>query len=159
MPATRWYKVRLCRIKTHGSASPSESGLCTKVMKNSIADSSTSASPILDLIAGDCRPQHRLHNDIRSFPPAIFIHEVTVLNSVLAITELDGRFLHNHLSDPESDCGRIFGSTPATPRCKIHLCRINTQEIANPCESGLHFKYPGVPRTRWLIPPQPLIRS
>ena len=69
MPATRWYKVRLCRIRTHGSTSPSESGLCTKVMKNSIADSSTCASPILDLIVGDCRPQRRLHNDIRSFLP------------------------------------------------------------------------------------------
>jgi len=26
-PATRWYKVRLCRIKAHGSACPSEIGL------------------------------------------------------------------------------------------------------------------------------------
>jgi len=29
MPATRWYKVRLCRIKTHESANSSESGLST----------------------------------------------------------------------------------------------------------------------------------
>ena len=43
MPATRWYKVRLCRIKAHGSACTSEIGLWTKVMESLIADSSTTA--------------------------------------------------------------------------------------------------------------------
>jgi len=42
-PATRWYKVRLCRIKTHGSACHSVLGLWTKVMESWIADSSTTA--------------------------------------------------------------------------------------------------------------------
>ena len=36
-------------------------------------------------------------------PSATFIHEVTGLNGVLAIPELDDRFLHNHSSDPRSD--------------------------------------------------------
>jgi len=38
---------------------------------------------------------------------------------VLAISELDGRFLHNHCSDPGSDCGRLLSSTPATQRDKV----------------------------------------
>jgi len=71
-PATWWYKVRICHIKTHRSASPSEIGLWTKVMESSIADNSTAASPNLDLIHGDCRPQHQLHNDIRCFPRELY---------------------------------------------------------------------------------------
>ena len=67
-PATQWCMVRLCRIKAHESANPSQSGLSTKVMESSMTDSSTTAWPILDLIAGDCWPRCQLHNDIRSFP-------------------------------------------------------------------------------------------
>jgi len=70
-PAPRRYKVRLCRIKTHKSANPSESGLWTKVMENSMTDSSTTAWPMLDLIAGDRWPRRQLHNDIGSCPPRI----------------------------------------------------------------------------------------
>jgi len=70
-------------------------------------------------------------------PPAIFIHEATGLNGVLAIPELDGRSLHNQLADSGSDCGRLLGLTPATRRYKVCLCRIITHESANPSESGL----------------------
>jgi len=38
---------------------------------------------------------------------------------VLAIPELDGRFLHNHYSDRGSDGGRLLGSTPALQWYKI----------------------------------------
>jgi len=38
---------------------------------------------------------------------------------MLAIPELDGRLLHNHCSDPGSDCGILLGSTPATQRYKV----------------------------------------
>jgi len=74
------------------------------------------------------------------------------------IPELDDRFLHNHRSDPGSDCGGLLGSTPATQRYKGRLCGIKAQEIADPCESCL-YRYPGDPRPRWLIPPQPVVRS
>jgi len=47
------------------------------------------------------------------------IHEVTGLNGVLAISELEERFLNNHCSDPVSDCGIMLGSTPATQRYKV----------------------------------------
>ena len=72
MPATRWYKVCLCRIRAYGSASPSESSLLTTVIENPIADNSMNALPILDLIAGDCWPLHQLYNDISCFPRKLY---------------------------------------------------------------------------------------
>jgi len=42
-----------------------------------------------------------------------------VFIDTLAISELDGRFLHNHCSNLESDCGILLGSTPATQRYKV----------------------------------------
>jgi len=42
-PATQWYMVQLCHIKTHESANPSESCLWTKVVENSMKDSSTTS--------------------------------------------------------------------------------------------------------------------
>jgi len=32
-----------------------------------------------------------------------------VFIDILEIPELNGRFLHNQFSDPESDCGRLLG--------------------------------------------------
>jgi len=66
--ALQWYEVRLCYIKTHESANPSESDLWTKVMENSMTDSSTTSFLILDLIMGVCWPRRQLHDDIRFFP-------------------------------------------------------------------------------------------
>jgi len=73
-------------------------------------------------------------------PPATFIHKVTMLNSVLAIPELDCRFLHNRLADRGSDCGTVLGLTPAFQWYKVRLCRINTQEFALFC--GGCIRYP-----------------
>ena len=145
--------------------------------KNSMADTSTTTAPILDLMAGDCWVRCRLRSGIKNVsvtsrlmksltfvgvayiatlvspaldggflhdcvadsgsdcgrvlgsmpasqwckvhPYANCIHEVTGLNGVLAISELDGGFLHSHCSDPGSDCGRLLSSTPATQRYKI----------------------------------------
>jgi len=50
---------------------------------------------------------------------------------------LDGRLLHDHSCDPESDCWRLLSPTPATQRYKVRLCRIEAQESGNPSESGL----------------------
>jgi len=49
---------------------------------------------------------------------------------MLVIPELDGRFLNNHRSDPGSGTGRLLGSTPASRRYRVCLCRISTDEIA-----------------------------
>ena len=47
-------------------------------------------------------------------PSATFIHEATGLNGVLAISELNDRFLHDHWANFGSNCGRLLGLTPAS---------------------------------------------
>jgi len=128
-----------------------------------MADPSTTTAPILNPIAGDCRARRQLRSGIKNVSVASKLRKSLTLVRVvfidtMAIPELDGRFLHNHCSDPGSDCGRLLGPTPATQWYKERLCGIETQEIAGPCESCL-YRYPGDPRTRWQVPPQPLVRS
>jgi len=53
-----------------------------------------------------------------------------VLGSNPGRTLLDGRLLHNHLTDSNSVCWTLLGSTPATRRYEVRLCGIKTQEIA-----------------------------
>jgi len=48
---------------------------------------------------------------------------------MLAIPELDGRFLHNCSTDLGSVTWTLLGSTPATRWYKVRLWRINTHEI------------------------------
>jgi len=72
-------------------------------------------------------------------PPGTPIHEVTMLNSVLAIPELDCRFLHNRWADPGSDHGRLLDLTPAFQRYKVHLCSIKTQEFALFCRAYIRY--------------------
>jgi len=108
-----------------------------------MADSSTTTAPILDPIAGDCWAQRWLRNGIKdvsvaSRPRKSLTLVRVVFIGTLAIPELDGRLLHDHTSDPGSDCGRLLGSTPATQRYKGRLCRIKTQEIAVFCGEDLY---------------------
>jgi len=49
---------------------------------------------------------------------------------VLAIPELDVRFLHNRVGDSRSEGRTSLDPAPATRRYKEHHCRINTHEIA-----------------------------
>jgi len=44
---------------------------------------------------------------------------VVFIGSTLALPEPDGRFLHNHCSDPGSNCRRLLTSTPASQWYKI----------------------------------------
>jgi len=66
---------------------------------------------------------------------AVFIY-------TLAIPQLDGRFLHNHCSDPKSDSGRLLCLTPASQRYRFHLCGIETQDIAVFCRDD-RYRSPG----------------
>jgi len=59
---------------------------------------------------------------------------------VLAIPEPDSRFLHNDYSDPESDPGRLLGSTPATQWYKVRPCHIETHEIAVFCAGCIRYQ-------------------
>jgi len=63
-----------------------------------------------------------------------------VFIATLAISELDGRFLHNHCSDPESDGGRLLGWTPATQWYKVRSCHIRTHEIAVFCAGCIRYQ-------------------
>ena len=132
-------------------------------MQRSIADSSTTASPILDPIAADCWARCQPHSRIKDLPVASRLRKSLTLARVvfidtLVIPELDGGFLHNRWADPRLDCGRLLVSTPALPRYKGCLCRIEAPEIAD-YYSGCLYMFPGDPRARYQIPPQPLLRS
>jgi len=52
-------------------------------------------------------------------------------------TLLDGRLLHNRMTESNSVCGRLLGSTPATQRYTLRPCRIKTQDFAVFCGGGL----------------------
>ena len=161
MPAIPWYKIHPQRDIIHEVTGLNVVG-CWRSL-NSMADSSTTTAPILNLIVGDCCARCQLRSGIKDVSVSARLRRLltfvrVVFIDTLAISELDGRYLYNHSSDPESDSGRMLGSTPAMQRYKGRLCGIKTQEIAVLCESCLS-RYPGDPRTRWQIPPQPLLRS
>jgi len=110
-----------------------------------MAGPSTTTSPILDLIAGDRWARRRLRGGIKDVSVASELRKSLTLVRVvfidtLALLELDGSFLHNHFSDPGSDCGRSLGSTPATQRYKGRLCRIKTHEIAVFCAGCIRYQ-------------------
>ena len=55
---------------------------------------------------------------------------------MLAIPGLDGRFLHNRLTDFDSVTWTSLGTTPATRRYKVRLWRISIHRDRHPSESG-----------------------
>jgi len=109
-----------------------------------MADSSTTTTPILDLIAGGCWARRQLCGGIKDISVAskpmksLTLVGVVFIGSTLELPESDGRSLHNHCSDPRSDCGKLLGSMPATQRYKGRLCCIKTHEIADPCGGCLY---------------------
>ena len=56
------------------------------------------------------------------------------------ISELDGRFLHDHSSDPESNCGRLLGLMPATQWYKVCPRRIKAYEVAVFCAECIRYQ-------------------
>jgi len=129
MPAIQRYKIHPQRAIIHEVTGLNGVG-CWRSL-NSMADSSTTASPILDLIAGDCWARRQLRSCIKDVSVASRLMKSLTLVWVvfigtLAIPELDSRFLHDHLSDPESDCGRLLGLMPAPQWYKVRPCRIRT---------------------------------
>ena len=57
---------------------------------------------------------------------------------------LDSRLLHNHCPDYNSDFRRLLGSTSATHRYKVRVCRIKTHEIAVFYERGINVNPGGI---------------
>jgi len=111
---------------------------------NSMADSSTTTSPILNLNTGDCWARRQLPNGIKDVSVAselmksLTLVRVVFIGTTLATPELDGTFLHNSLTDSGSDCGILLGSTPSTQMYKGRLCGIKTLEIAVFCGGDLY---------------------
>jgi len=115
-----------------------------------MADSSTAAGPILDLIARDCWARRQLPGGLKDVSvPSELIISLTLVGvvfiGILVLPEPDVRFLHSLSADPGSDCGGLLGWTPATQRYKGRLCRIEAHEVAGPC-GGWLYRYPGAPR-------------
>jgi len=140
MPAIQRYKIHPQRDIIHEVTGLNGVGWRSQT---SMADSSTTTAPILNLIAGECWARRQLRSGIKDVSVASKLRKSLTLVRVvfidtLAITELDGRFLHNHCSDPESDCWRLLGSTPAFQRYKVRRCRIRTQEFAVFCGEDLY---------------------
>jgi len=111
-----------------------------------MADYSTTTAPILNLIAGDCWARRQPRSDIKDVSVASKPRKSLTLVSVvfidtLAIPELDGRLLHNRRTDFDSVCGRLLGSTPASQRYKVRLCRIKAQEIAVFCGGCIRYHW------------------
>ena len=85
--------------------------------QSSMSDSSTTARLTLDLIAGDCWARRRLRSGIKDVSVASKLMKSLALVGVgfigiLALPELDVRFLHDLGADSGSDCGRLLGSMP-----------------------------------------------
>ena len=107
-----------------------------------MADSSITTHPILDPIAGDGWARRQLRSGIKDVSAASgLMKSLTLLGVVfigtLAIPELDGRFIHDRWTNPESDCGRLLGSTPATQRYKIHPSTILIHDVTGLNGMGL----------------------
>jgi len=99
-----------------------------------MADSSTTAGPILNPLPGRNWAQRQLHAGIRDVAVAsILMKSLHSLvgeswegsEGMLAIPGLDGRFLHNRLTDFDSVTWTSLGTTPATHRYKVRLWRIS----------------------------------
>ena len=106
MPATHWYKIHLYMATFHQVTRLAISELDGRFLHNRWTDSGSDCGRLLG--STPATQPYMIH------PPATFIHEVTVLNKVLAILGLDGRFLYNRWTDSGSDSGRLLGLTLAT---------------------------------------------
>jgi len=78
-----------------------------------------------------CWAQRQLHAGIRYVSVASKLRtSLTSVEGMLGSNPggilLDGRLLHGYLTDSNSVCGRLLGSTPATRRYKVGPYAINT---------------------------------
>ena len=136
-PAIQRYKVRLYRIKTQeiavfcGEALYSNPGvllLYGVLLHNCLMDFDALCGRLLGLMPAMQRYKVRLCR--------IKTQESANPSKNSNIPEPDCRFLCNRSTDFDSVRWRLLSSMPATQRYKVCLCRIKTQESANPSESS-----------------------
>jgi len=105
LPAMQRHKVGGCGIKTHESAIPSEIRLLSELMKNSMADYSTTVSLILILFAGDLWAQCQPCKGIRYVPVASKLRKsMSSVDNVLSIK----RVIFYLAADCSTAAGRIL---------------------------------------------------
>jgi len=139
-PATQRYRFHPSAIFIHDVTGLNGVG-CWR-SQNSMADSSTTTAPILDLIAGYRWARRQLRSGIKDVSVASELRKSLTLVGVvfigtLAIPELDSRFLHDGWTNPGSDCGRLLGSMPATQRYRIHPSVIFIHDVTG--LNGMEF--------------------
>jgi len=100
----------------------------------STADYSTTPGQDVMLFVGGCWARCVLRNCIRDVPVTSKLRNPLTLVSIvfrgtMAIPELNGRFRHNALTNPESDGGRWLGSMPASQWYRIYPSAISIHEV------------------------------
>ena len=162
-PAIQWYKVRLCHIDTQEIAvvcggyiryQVGDILLDSRLLHPSWMDFDSVCGALLGSTPAMQRYNLRLCR-IRTQEFAVF-YEGRIRYQA-GDTLLDGGLLHNHSTDVGSICGGLLGSTPATQRYKVHLCRIKAQEIAVFGGGCINYQAGDI-LNRWRIIPQPLYR-
>jgi len=127
-------------------ADPLDCGPLSLPILNSMADSATTAAPILNLSPRRRWARRQLHTGIRSVSGAsILMKSLSTLGVVswegkegmLAIPGLNGRFLHHHWTDRRPEGTVLLGSTLATCRYRLRLRSINIHETGNYSRGGL----------------------
>jgi len=138
------YKVRLCRIKAQefaifGAGSikyhAGDILLDGRLLHSHSTDFDSVCERLLVWMPAFQRYKVRLCR-IKGQEVAVFCGED--LYSSPGDILLDSGLLHNRWTDFDPLCGRLLGSTPAKQWYKVRICHINTQGIADPCESCLY---------------------
>ena len=95
-----------------------------------MADSSTTAARIPILFAGGYWAHLWLRNGIRFVLIAWKLRKSwSAVELIPWRISLNGRFLHNRCTDPNSVCGLLLGSSLATQRYKVCPYAINTDGV------------------------------
>jgi len=153
MPAIQQYKVHLCCIRTQefavfcGGCIRYQAGdilLDSRLLHNRLTDFDTLCERILGSTPATqwykVRPCRIETQEFAVFCGGYISYQA---GDIL----LDSVLLHNRLTDFDTLCRRLLGSTPATQRYKVCLCRIKIHESTNPSESGLWTKVMESPMT------------
>jgi len=141
-PATQWYKVRPCRIKTQEVAvfcrgciryQAGNILLDGRLLHNRLTDPDVLCRRLLGLTPAiqwykvcPCRIETR---EIAVFCGGCIRYQP---GNIL----LDGRYLHNRLTDFDALCGRLLGSPPATQWYRIHLSATFTHDFTGTRRGG-----------------------
>jgi len=145
-PASQRYRIHLCRIKTQEVAvfcrddlyrSPGDTLLDGRYLHNRWPDFDSVCERLLGMMPAFQRYRVRLCRT-KAHEFAVFCGGC--IRYQAGDTLLDGGLPKNCWTESDSLCGRLLGSTPASQRYKVRLCRIKAQEFTVFC--GGCIRYP-----------------